>query len=260
MSAATARARTPAWGLAGKTVIVTGASSGIGAATGAALASVGAGVMLVGRDEERLRASAGRARGHGARVETSLAELSDPAAAAGVVGETVERFGSLHGIVHAAGVTDAGSMDGSALDVMGRQWRINLLAPLLMTQAALPHLQPGSALVFVGSTVGIAGFPSMADYAATKGGVHALTRALAVELAPRGIRVNILLPGYVRTPMVEPDLAANEGYEEWIHDRTPLRRIGDPEELAAAAVFLLSDLASYVHGTSLVADGGWTAQ
>ena len=129
-----------------------------------------------------------------------------------------------------------------------------------MTRKAVPHLQPGSAVVLIGSTVASVGFPGCSAYTATKGAVLSLGRALAVELAPKGIRVNTVVPGYVRTPMLQPHLDANEGYEDWIVANTPQARIAGPEELATSIVFMLSGLSEYVHGATLVVDGGWVAR
>ena len=118
----------------------------------------------------------------------------------------------------------------------------SVLAPMMMTKRAVPHLGEGSSIVFIGSTTGSVGFPGCSAYTATKGAVAAVTRALAVELAPKGIRVNIVAPGYVRTPMLQPHLDANAGYEDWIVANTPLGRIDSPEDLAPTIVFLLSPL------------------
>jgi NAD(P)-dependent dehydrogenase (short-subunit alcohol dehydrogenase family) len=114
--------------------------------------------------------------------------------------------------------------------------------------------------VFVGSTTGSVGFPGCSAYTATKGAVAAVSRALAVELAPKGIRVNIVVPGYVRTPMLQPHLDANAGYEDWIVANTPLGRIDGPENLAPTIVFLLSPLSAYIDGQTFIVDGGWTAR
>jgi NAD(P)-dependent dehydrogenase (short-subunit alcohol dehydrogenase family) len=248
------------WGLAGKPVIVTGASSGIGAATSRALGAAGASVLLAGRDEKRLQEQAELVEASGGRAVIARAELEDADAAAGLVDTAVEAFGTLHGIVHTASLFDPLPIEGTSVDSFDRQWRTNVLAPWVMTQRAVPQLEPGSSIVFIGSTTGSAGFPGCSAYTATKGAVEALTRALAIELAPKGIRVNIVVPGYVRTPMLQPHLDANEGYEGWIVDNTPLGRIDGPTELAPTIVFLLSRLSAYVDGQTVVVDGGWTAR
>jgi NAD(P)-dependent dehydrogenase (short-subunit alcohol dehydrogenase family) len=248
------------WGLTDKPVIVTGASSGIGAATARALGSAGASVLLVGRDEARLDEQVANVNATGGRGVAAIADLEDADAAAGLVDRAVEEFGSLHGIVHTASLFDPRPLEDTTAESAELQWKTNVLAPLVMTQRAVPHLAEGSSIVFVGSTTGTVGFPGCSAYTATKGAVASLTRALAVELAPKGIRVNIVVPGYVRTPMLQPHLDANEGYEDWIVGNTPLGRIDGPEELAPTIVYLLSRLSAYVDGQTLTVDGGWTAR
>ena len=248
------------WGLAGKAVIVTGASSGIGAAAARALGATGASVLLVGRDENRLAEQARATQARGGRAEIASVDLDDLGATAELPARAVAAFGSLHGIVHTASLFDPLPLSDTTPASMEQQWRTNVAAPLMLTKAAAPHLAPGSSIVFIGSTTGSVGFPGCSAYTATKGAVDALTRALAVEFAPHGIRVNIVIPGYVRTPMLQPHLDANEGYEEWILGRTPQARIGGPDEVASSILFMLSPLSQYVDGATLVADGGWIAQ
>jgi len=248
------------WRLANKPVIVTGASSGIGAETAKALGSIGASVALVGRDKGRLAETAAAVEGEGGRAHVIEAELTDVAAAEGVVAATLAAFGDIHGIVHSASVFDPRPLADTTPDSLEEQWRANVAAPLFMTRAAVPHMKPGSAVVLIGSTVATVGFPGCSAYTATKGAVISLGRALAVELAPVGIRVNTVVPGYVRTPMLQPHLDANEGYEDWIVANTPQGRIAGPEELATSIVFMLSGLSEYVHGATLVVDGGWVAR
>jgi NAD(P)-dependent dehydrogenase (short-subunit alcohol dehydrogenase family) len=248
------------WGLGGKSVIVTGASSGIGASTARALGAAGASVLLVGRDEARLaehQASTGAGGGETAIAQIDLEDLD---AVATVPDLAIAAFGSLHGIVHTASLFDPRPLADTSVESMELQWRTNVAAPLVMTKAAVPHLGEGASIVFIGSTTGSVGFPGCSAYTATKGAVNSVARALAVELAPNGIRVNIVVPGYVRTPMLQPHLDANEGYEEWILGRTPVARIGGPDEVSTSILFMLSPLSKYVDGATLVADGGWIAQ
>lgn len=248
------------WRLDGKPVIVTGASSGIGAETARLLGIAGASVILVGRDRGRLDAVARDVEAGGGKTHVVLAELTDVAQAEGVVEQAVSAFGSLHGIAHLASVFDPRPLADTTIESFEVQWRSSVAAPLFMTKAAVPHLKPGSSVVLVASTIALVGFPGCSAYTAAKGAVVSLGRALAVELAPAGIRVNTVVPGYVRTPMLQPHLDANEGYEDWILSQTPQARIAGPEELATNIVFMLSGLSEYVHGATLVVDGGWVAR
>jgi NAD(P)-dependent dehydrogenase (short-subunit alcohol dehydrogenase family) len=248
------------WGLAGKSVIVTGASSGIGASTARALGAAGASVLLVGRDEARLSEHAETTQKAGGRAEIARVDLEDLEATATLPELAVKAFGSLHGIVQTASLFDPRPLADTSIESMELQWRTNVAAPLVITKAAVPHLTEGASIVFIGSTTGTVGFPGCSAYTATKGAVNSIARALAVELAPNGIRVNIVVPGYVRTPMLQPHLDANEGYEDWILGRTPVARIGGPDEVSTSILFMLSPLSRYVDGATLVADGGWIAQ
>ena len=139
------------WQLVGKTVIVTGASSGIGAATAEALGSAGASVVLVGRDEPRLGEAAAAVESAGGTAHTAIAELTSVTAAEGVVDEALSAFGGLHGIVHSASIFDPRPLDDTTPESLEEQWRANVAAPLFMTRKAVPHLQPGSAVVLIGS-------------------------------------------------------------------------------------------------------------
>jgi NAD(P)-dependent dehydrogenase (short-subunit alcohol dehydrogenase family) len=248
------------WGLAGKSVIVTGASSGIGASTARALGAAGASVLLVGRDASRLAETQAATERRGGETAIAQIELADLDAAATLPELAIEAFGSLYGIVHTASLFDPRLLGETSVASMELQWRTNVAAPLVITKAAVPQLEEAASIVFIGSTTGSVGFPGCSAYTATKGAVNSVARALAVELAPNGIRVNTVVPGYVRTPMLQPHLDANEGYEEWILGRTPVARIGGPDEVSTSILFMLSPLSTYVDGATLVADGGWIAQ
>ena len=245
----------PSARLDGKVAVVTGASSGIGLTCAEAMSEAGARVVLVGRDAERLAACAGRCgTSHVVAVDLTAAEAPQR-----IVDETIEAFGALTTLLHMAGIFLPMPLTDAPLEDFDEQWRVNVRAPYALTKAALPHLAPDSSVIFVSSIAGQVAFPNSAAYCATKGAIEQLTKALAVELAPAGIRVNAIAPGNIRTPMNE-ELLKDPAYEQMYLDGTPYGRVGLVEDVAPLAVFLASDAARYIHGESILVDGGWAAR
>jgi glucose 1-dehydrogenase len=245
----------PSFRLDGRTAIVTGASSGIGFAIARAMAEAGASVVLVGRDRGRLERCAEGCPEHRV-VAVDLVEEDAPER---IVREALEAFGRIDSIVHSAGIFWPKPLEEAPLSDFDMQWRVNVRAPYALTKAALPHLGRDSSVVFVSSIAGQVAFPNSAAYCATKGAIELLTKALAVELAPRGVRVNAIAPGNIRTPMNE-ELLEDPDYEQMYLDGTPYGRVGVVEDVAPLAVFLASDAARYIHGESILVDGAWAAR
>lgn len=244
--------------LTGKRILVTGASSGIGAEIAATVATAGADVAVVGRDRARLEQTAQRVRDAGRSVASIAADLTSDEAGPAVVAAAVDDLGGLDGIVHAAGIFDPQPLGDGGLEVLDRHLQANVRAPYGLTLAAIEHLRPGGSLVFISSIGGHVGFPECSAYSASKGAIEALVRALAVEEAPNGVRVNAIAPGNVRTRM-NAHLFEDPQYLAGELAMTPLNRIGEVVDIAPAAAFLLSDAAAYITGASLVIDGGVVA-
>ena len=243
--------------LDGKVALVTGASSGMGRAISIAYADAGARVLLVGRDEERLGDAHAEAASAGECRSLRLDVTADDAPRR-LVDEALAEYGRLDILVHAAGVFLPQPFEGNPLGDLDTQWLVNVRAPFALTQAAMPHLGPGSAVIFLSSIAGIVGFPGAVAYCATKGAVELMSKALTLEYGADGVRFNCIAPGNIRTPMNE-HLLADPAYEQAMLDATPSRRIGTVDEIAGAAVFLASEAAAYMFGSSVVVDGGWTA-
>ncbi|GGO97213.1 SDR family NAD(P)-dependent oxidoreductase [Wenjunlia tyrosinilytica] len=243
--------------LTGKKALVTGASSGIGAEIAVALAQAGAAVALGGRDADRLRTTANRIRALGTDCVQIIADLTTPDGPSDVVNAALAQLGGLTTLVNAVGVFEPNPFT-EGVEVLDRHWASNVRAPYALACAAVEHLRPGGSVLFISSIGGHVGFPGCAAYGATKGAIELLVRSLAVEEAPNGVRVNAIAPGNVRTPMNQ-DLFADPEYEAQELALTPLGRIGEVTDIAPAAVFLVSDSASYITGTSLVIDGGVVA-
>jgi NAD(P)-dependent dehydrogenase (short-subunit alcohol dehydrogenase family) len=245
----------PDFRLDGKVAVVTGASSGIGLACAQAMSEAGAKVVLVGRDRDRLEECAARCGEH----HVVAIDLAADEAPARIVEETVTAFGRINSLLHMAGIFWPKPLGEAPLEDFDMQWRVNVRAPYALTKAALPHLHRDDSIVFVSSIAGQVAFPNSAAYCATKGAIEQLTKALAVELAPQGIRVNAIAPGNIRTPMNE-ELLKSKAYEQMYLDGTPYGRVGVVEDIAPLAVFLASDAARYIHGESILVDGGWAAR
>ncbi|MCC6313281.1 MAG: SDR family oxidoreductase [Thermomicrobiales bacterium] len=245
--------------LGGKVAIVTGASSGIGRAVAEAMAEAGASLVLVGRDERRLQDGLDAVRARGVDAEPVAVELTADDAPATIVDAAIARFGRLDVLVNCAGIFEPQPFETQPLASFDRQMAINVRAPFALAQAALPHLRPGGAIVNMSSIAGYSGFPLSAAYCASKGAVELMTKALAAELGPMGVRVNCVAPGNIRTPMNRHQFEASPEYERSLEAQTPLGRIGETEDIAAAVVYLASPAAKFVNGASWLVDGGWNA-
>jgi len=245
--------------LAGKVAIVTGASSGIGTAIAEAMGQAGAQLVVVGRDAERLGAVARRIRDSGADVHEVVSDVTADGAAREIVDAAVGAFGGVDVLVNCAGVFLLGQPEES-LELLDRQWETNVRAPYALVAAALPELRRRrGAIIFLSSIAGKVGFPTASAYCATKGAIELLTKSLAVEEGPNGVRVNAIAPGNVETSM-NAHLMADPDYKRAMLEATPLGRNGQPADIAPLAVLLASDHASFATGASVLCDGGWVAR
>jgi NAD(P)-dependent dehydrogenase (short-subunit alcohol dehydrogenase family) len=250
----------PAAMLEGKRLLVTGAARGIGLAAAAAARAAGARVVLADLDGDVAAAEADRLGASGIAMD-----VRDAAAVAAAVAGAVAALGGLDGLVNNAAVPDEADAATLAEARLAAVLDVNLTSILRVTQAALPALQGGGAVVNVLSTQALFGQPRSAAYATAKAGGLGLTRSMAVDLAPRGIRVNAVAPGFIDTRMAVMADGTHEHATGWFRDiylahrKIPLGRPGVPADCAGAILFLLSDAAAYVTGQCLAVDGGLTA-
>lgn len=243
-------------------VLVAGGATGIGLAALRAFRAQGDAVLLADIDGEAAERVAAEESAGPAAV--FACDLSRPEAAAACVAAAVQRFGGLDTVFANAAILQSAPLEEWTPDMWDRSMALNLRTPFLLAQAAAPHLRNSSnpSLIFTSSTGALRGHAGMPAYHASKAGLLGLARALADELAPDGIRVNCLLPGWIDTPFNAPfwnfqtDAAAAE---RRLLEQIPMGRQGRGEDVAGAVLFLASPAARYITGTSLVVDGGYTA-
>jgi NAD(P)-dependent dehydrogenase (short-subunit alcohol dehydrogenase family) len=243
--------------LEGKSAVITGGSSGIGFETARHFLAEGARVVLTGLSEERLR-QAEQSLGHGVvGVSADVRSDEDLIRLAHIVRDS---FGTLDILFANAGIGKFGPLEGVDRPFFDEQFDTNVRGVLLTVQKLAPLMRQGSSVILNASAVNAKGVPGGHVYFATKAAVRSLARTLAAELSPRGIRVNALSPGLVPTNfqsrMGLPQEAL-DGFAAGVSAATPLGRVGRPDEIAPAAVFLASDEASYINAVDLPVDGGW---
>jgi NAD(P)-dependent dehydrogenase (short-subunit alcohol dehydrogenase family) len=253
--------------LADRVALVTGGGSGIGLAAANLFAAEGAAVAVVDVRAEAADEAAGKIVAEGGRAIALVANVADAAEVAAAVDRAANEFGWIDVLYNNAGVNSAGSVADADEDDWDRCFDVNVKGTFLFSRAVVPHLRAagGGSIVNQGSVAGLVGVPNFAAYCAAKGAVVSLTRSMAIDLAPDGIRVNAICPGTVFTPLMEPMLRARgDGDLEAGLAKTvvkyPIGRLGNPEEIARVALFLASDDASFVTGSIVTADGGMTAQ
>jgi NAD(P)-dependent dehydrogenase (short-subunit alcohol dehydrogenase family) len=244
-----------------KSVLVTGATSGIGRAAAEALSRAGWWVMVAGRDEARARETVAALEGPGGWVAADLAESDTPRR---MVEATVEQSGRLDALVNNAALYTQGSVadvDDADLDTL---LSVNLRAPIRLAGRAVGHMRAngGGVVVNVASEAGLVAVPGQVAYNVTKAGLVMLTRCIAVDHAADGVRAVSVCPGTTRTPLVDAAIeraADPAAHERRLAESRPAGRLGTPGEIAAAIVFAASEEASFMTGTEIVVDGGYTA-
>ena len=238
--------------LTGKTALVTGASGGIGAAIATMLHAQGANVVLHGTREERLGALKAAL---GERAHIVTANLGDREAVANIIAEATEKAGPISILVNNAGIT----RDNLAMRMKEEEWDavidVNLTASMILCRTAMRGMMKArhGRIISISSIVGVIGNPGQSNYAASKAGMIGYSKALAQEVASRGVTVNVIAPGFIETPMTDE---LSDDQKTALLSRVPAARLGHADEIAAAVAYLASDEAAYVTGATIHVNGG----
>jgi NAD(P)-dependent dehydrogenase (short-subunit alcohol dehydrogenase family) len=243
-----------------RVLLITGATSGIGKATALRFAQAGASIAAVGRDEQALLELQNEVESKGTQLLPIQSDLSREGETEGVVAKTVERFDGIDVLVNAAGHISSGNIENTTLKAWDAMLEINLRAPFVLMQKALPTIivRRGN-IVNVSSVTGLRAFPGVLAYCVSKAGLDQLTRCAALELAAQGVRVNAVNPGVVVTEIHKRGGMTEEQYDAFLeHSKTthPLGRVGQAQEVAELIFFLASDRASWITGATYSIDGG----
>jgi NAD(P)-dependent dehydrogenase (short-subunit alcohol dehydrogenase family) len=247
--------------LKGKVALITGAGSGMGRASALLFARHGAAVGVLDHDGATAAAVTAEIERDGGRAHALVADVADADAVRRAVDELAAAYGSLDVLYNNAGIWDPG--DGPIgeldLDAWNRTLAVNLGGVFHSCRAAIPHLidAGGGSIINTSSPVAVRPEPVYDAYVASKGAVLSLTRSIAQYYARHGIRANVVMPGNIDTGMTRPAMDADPGYTEHLRRTTPLNRIGTPEDVAYAALYLASDESSFVTGSTQWVDGGW---
>jgi NAD(P)-dependent dehydrogenase (short-subunit alcohol dehydrogenase family) len=248
--------------LSGKAAIITGGSKGLGLAMAAGLASAGARVMLVNRNaDEGASAASDLSRDFGVEAVSFAADITDVSQTETMVKTAIDTFGQIDILINSAGINIRGAIDEVTPDDFRRVMEVNVHGTWLCSRAVTPFMKKAGSgkIINLASTLGLVGLANRTPYTASKGAVVQMTRALALELAPFNINVNAICPGPFLTEMNLP-IADTDESKKFIVGATALGRWGELREIQGAAIFLASDAASYMVGSMLTVDGGWTAK
>jgi NAD(P)-dependent dehydrogenase (short-subunit alcohol dehydrogenase family) len=253
--------------LSGKVALVTGGNSGLGFAFATGLARAGAAVIIWGRRADRNAHAQTKLSSHGGRVGSRVVDVTQESEVVAGVQAAVQEFGRLDCVIANAGTATVAPIDQMTTETYHKLLDVNLHGVFYTVREAARHMKaraqagdPGGSIILNGSLTIFSGVPGLAHYATAKGGLNALSKTLAVEMGPYGVRVNVIAPGLIVTEMAEADPEMSSAMIAATQARTPLKALGKPNDLQGIIVYLASDMSRYHNGDTITLDGGMMAQ